>query len=59
MDRSMGACKYQCCRRLLCRQDHRQAKMKDDFNDWVTGLEEGEQPEACAIDDPDCEACGS
>jgi len=31
----------------------------EDFDDWVNALEEGEQPKACAIDDPDCEACGS
>jgi hypothetical protein len=31
----------------------------DDFDDWLNALEEGEQPKACAIDDPDCEACGS
>jgi len=31
----------------------------EDFDDWVSDLEEGEQPKACAIDDPDCEACGS
>ena len=37
----------------------RQTITMDDFDDWVSDLEEGEQPKACAIDDPDCEACGS
>jgi len=29
------------------------------WDSWLTNLEEGDQPEACSIDDPDCEACGS
>tara|TARA_R110002074_G_scaffold386805_1_gene568651 strand:- start:557 stop:718 length:162 start_codon:yes stop_codon:yes gene_type:complete len=29
------------------------------FDSWLVDLEEGEQPEACNIDDPDCENCGS
>jgi len=29
------------------------------WDSWLTDLEEGEQPEQCNIDDPDCEACGS
>ena len=35
------------------------ALQMENFDDWVNALEEGEQPKACAIDDPDCEACGS
>jgi hypothetical protein len=31
----------------------------DTFDSWIVDLEEGEQPEACSIDDPDCENCGS
>jgi hypothetical protein len=29
------------------------------FESWIVDLEEQEQPEACNIDDPDCENCGS
>jgi hypothetical protein len=29
------------------------------FANWVDELENAEQPEACSIDNPDCEACGS
>jgi len=31
----------------------------DTFESWIIDLEEGEQPDACSIDDPDCENCGS
>jgi len=33
--------------------------MSDSFANWVNELEEAEQPEACTIDNPECEACGS
>jgi len=29
------------------------------FDSWVNNLEDQEQPDACSIDDEDCEACGS
>ena len=29
------------------------------FDDWISDMEEGEQPQACTIDNPDCENCGS
>ena len=32
---------------------------KDTFDSWVVDLEGQDQPEACSIDDPDCENCGS
>ncbi len=33
--------------------------MNDDFNDWVSELEEAPQP-ACNIDDPEnCDSCGA
>ena len=32
---------------------------KDTLDSWIVDLEEKEQPEACSIDDEDCEACGS
>ena len=32
---------------------------KDMFSDWLGELETKEQPEACSIDNPDCENCGS
>ena len=31
----------------------------DFWNNWIVDLQDGEQPEACSIDDEDCEACGS
>jgi hypothetical protein len=33
--------------------------MNDTFDSWVNNLEDQEQPDACSIDDEDCEACGS
>ena len=33
--------------------------MHDTFDLWVNNLEDQEQPDACSIDDEDCEACGS
>ena len=30
-----------------------------DLDNWITDLEDKEQPVACSIDDEDCEACGS
>ena len=32
---------------------------KDTFDSWIVDLEEKEQPEACDIDDPECDNCGS
>jgi len=29
------------------------------FNNWIEELEEGEQPEACDVNNPECENCGS
>lgn len=29
------------------------------FDAWIEDMEDGDQPEACTIDDPDCENCGS
>tara|TARA_R110000765_G_scaffold291712_1_gene387427 strand:+ start:203 stop:370 length:168 start_codon:yes stop_codon:yes gene_type:complete len=29
------------------------------FDSWIMDLEDQEQPEACSIDNPDCENCGS
>lgn len=31
----------------------------ESFNAWIEDLEESKQPEACNIDDPNCENCGS
>jgi len=31
----------------------------DTFDSWIVDLEEAEQPNACSIDNPDCENCGS
>jgi len=31
----------------------------NDFNDWVTDLENAEQPTACNIHDEQCDSCGS
>jgi hypothetical protein len=32
---------------------------QDTFDSWIVDLEEQDQPEACSIDNPDCENCGS
>ena len=32
---------------------------EDSFSSWLNDLEDKEQPQACSIDDPECEACGS
>jgi len=32
---------------------------KSTFDSWLVDLEDKEQPEACSIDNPDCENCGS
>ena len=32
---------------------------EDTFSGWLDELEEKKQPEACSIDNPDCENCGS
>jgi len=36
-----------------------QSPQEDSFDSWLGDLEEKEQPQACSIDNPDCEACGS
>ena len=33
--------------------------MDDSLADLVQELEQAEQPKACSIDNPECEACGS
>ena len=32
---------------------------EESFDSWLNDLEDKEQPQACSIDDPECEACGS
>ena len=32
---------------------------EDTFSGWLDELEEKPQPEACSIENPDCENCGS
>ena len=32
---------------------------EDSFSSWLNDLEDKEQPQACSVDNPDCEACGS
>ena len=32
---------------------------REQWDSWIVDLQHGEQPEACSIDDEDCEACGS
>jgi len=34
-------------------------QMDDSFASFVQELEQAEQPKACSIDNPECEACGS
>lgn len=44
-------------------QENTEKELQDfaelDFADWVNELEQAEQPQACSIDNPECEACGS
>ena len=46
------------CNASQCEKCRKEEEMQA-FNVWLEDLEGGEQPEACLIDDPDCEACGS
>jgi len=32
---------------------------EDSFNDFIKEMEEADQPEACSIDNPECDSCGS
>tara|TARA_R110000822_G_scaffold212912_2_gene348279 strand:- start:191 stop:352 length:162 start_codon:yes stop_codon:yes gene_type:complete len=32
---------------------------QDILDSWIVDLTEKDQPDACSIDDEDCEACGS
>jgi len=32
---------------------------RDTWDSWIVDLEDKEQPEACGIEDTDCENCGS
>lgn len=32
---------------------------RNTWDSWLGELEDKEQPEACSVDNPDCEACGS
>ena len=32
---------------------------RNTWDSWIEDLEDKEQPEACSIDNEDCEACGS
>ena len=36
-----------------------QNQEQDSFSSWLNNLEDKEQPQACSIDNPECEACGS
>lgn len=36
-----------------------ESQEENSFDSWLGDLEEKEQPQACSIDNPDCEACGS
>jgi hypothetical protein len=36
-----------------------EAQEENSFDSWLGDLEEKDQPQACSIDNPDCEACGS
>jgi hypothetical protein len=32
---------------------------RETWDSWIVDLEDKDQPDACSIDDEDCEACGS
>ena len=41
-------------------QEEKEKEMaRDTWDSWINSLEDKEQPNACSIDDEDCEACGS
>lgn len=40
-------------------EDKNKKNIELEWDSWIVDLEEQEQPDACSIDDPDCEACGS
>jgi hypothetical protein len=40
-------------------EDKNKDVAKKQWESWIVDLEEQEQPEACDMDDEDCEACGS
>jgi len=59
-DRNCVCCKGeaicpQCPEHCQCGQP----KSHIGFDDWIEDMEDGEQPEACSIDNADCENCGS
>tara|TARA_R110002153_G_scaffold1500_1_gene7669 strand:+ start:163 stop:312 length:150 start_codon:yes stop_codon:yes gene_type:complete len=40
-------------------EDKNKKNIELEWESWIVDLEEQEQPDACSIDDEDCEACGS
>ena len=39
--------------------DKAEESKQSTFDSWLVDLEDKEQPQACSIDNPDCENCGS
>jgi len=39
--------------------DRSKQATEDVFESWIVDLTDQDQPDACSIDDEDCEACGS
>jgi hypothetical protein len=34
-------------------------RLRNAWDDWLNDMSDREQPDACSVDNPDCEACGS
>ena len=44
---------------LKSQLDRSKQATEDVFESWIVDLTDQDQPDACSIDDEDCEACGS
>lgn len=40
-------------------EKHAEEVARETWDSWIVDLTDAEQPDACSIDDDDCEACGS
>jgi len=37
----------------------RETEVDTTWNEWLNDMSDRDQPEACGVDNPECEACGS
>lgn len=40
-------------------EEKEKEQARNTWDSWLNDMSEREQPEACSIDNPDCENCGS